>query len=180
MEYKALISVLAQSLSILRPLQQLWQLGDIGRYPPRLIACEQVRRRPPSGLGLEIHVSQRLTIVVADDEETAVVFLDVPRRWEAARLVLHRRESGGGGRCCKRPSYQQKDSTAGGGGSLGAPSTAAGGALTQRRRPHPLPSGINYALELPLARERVRRQERASFAAYRPRQSCADSAVGLT
>ena len=29
---------------------------------------------------------------------------------------------------------------AGGGGSLGAPSTAAGGALTQRRRPHPLPS----------------------------------------
>jgi hypothetical protein len=93
MEYKALISVLAQSLSILRPLQQLWQLGDIGRYPPRLIACEQVRRRPPSGLGLEIHVSQRLTIVVADDEATAVVFLDVPRRWEAARLVLHRRES---------------------------------------------------------------------------------------
>jgi len=34
MEYKALISVLAQSLSILRPLQQLWQLGDIGRYAP--------------------------------------------------------------------------------------------------------------------------------------------------
>jgi hypothetical protein len=111
MEYKALISVLAQSLSILRPLQQLWQLGDIGRYLPRLIACEQVRRRPPSGLGLEIHVSQRLTIVVADDEATAVVFLDVPRRWEAARRVLHRWESGGGGRCCKRPSYQQKDSS---------------------------------------------------------------------
>ena len=77
MEYKALISVLAQSLSILRPLQQLWQLGDIGRYPPRLIACEQVRRRPPSGLGLEIHVSQRLTVVVADDEAASVLFFDI-------------------------------------------------------------------------------------------------------
>jgi hypothetical protein len=89
-----------------------------------------------------------------------------------------------------RGRVTSKKTAAGGGGSLGAPSTAAGGALTQRRRPHPLPSGINYALELPLARERVRRQERASLemsvrhnsdsAAYRPRQSRADSAVGLT
>ena len=36
------------------------------------------------GLGLKINVSQRLTVVVADDETTAVVFFDIPGRREAA------------------------------------------------------------------------------------------------
>ena len=48
------------------------------RNAPRLIAREQTGGRAPSGFGLEIHVSQRLPVVVADDETTAVVFLCVP------------------------------------------------------------------------------------------------------
>jgi hypothetical protein len=38
-------------------------------------------------------------------------------------------------------------------GAVGAPQVtqACSQALTQRRRPHTLPSGINYALKLPLA-----------------------------
>ena len=69
---------------ILRPLHQPRQLRDIRRNAPRLIACEQVRSRPPSGLGLEIYVSQRLTVVVADDEAGSVVLFDIPGRREAA------------------------------------------------------------------------------------------------
>jgi hypothetical protein len=69
------------------------------RYAPRLVACEQPGSRPPSGLGLEIHVSQRLTVVVADDEASLVGFCYVPWRGKAARPILHGRESGGGGRC---------------------------------------------------------------------------------
>jgi hypothetical protein len=42
-----------------------------------------------AGLGLEIHVNQRLTVVVADDETNAVVFLFVPRWREAARPTGH-------------------------------------------------------------------------------------------
>jgi len=34
--------------------------------------ASQIGRSVPSGLGLEIHVSQRLSVVVADDETTAV------------------------------------------------------------------------------------------------------------
>ena len=56
----------------------------VGCYPPCLITREQVRRRPPSGLGLEIHVSQRLTVIVADDEAASVVLFDIPGRGEAA------------------------------------------------------------------------------------------------
>ena len=48
----------------------------------RVSSLAAVRRR---GLGLKINVSQRLTVVVADDETTAVVFFDIPGRREAAR-----------------------------------------------------------------------------------------------
>ena len=44
-----------------------------------LISREQISRGAPSGFGLEIHVSQRLTVVVADDKAALVVFLDVPQ-----------------------------------------------------------------------------------------------------
>ena len=49
---------------ILRPLHQLRQLRNIYRYPSRLIAREQISGRAPSGFALEIHVSQRLTVIV--------------------------------------------------------------------------------------------------------------------
>ena len=62
------------------------EIRDIGRYPPCLVAREQVGRRPPSGLGLEIHVSQRVPVVVANDEAASVVFFDVPR-WRFADLA---------------------------------------------------------------------------------------------
>jgi hypothetical protein len=67
------------------PSEQLRQLGDVGRDAPRFIAREQIGRCASSGLGLEIDVSQRLTVVVADDETTALVFLYVPRWRKAAR-----------------------------------------------------------------------------------------------
>ena len=51
----------------------------------RLIAREQISGRAPSGFALEINVSQRLTVVVADDEAASVVLFDIPRRREAAR-----------------------------------------------------------------------------------------------
>jgi hypothetical protein len=38
-------SVGSLSLSILRPLHQLRQLGDIGRYAPGFVAREQIRSR---------------------------------------------------------------------------------------------------------------------------------------
>jgi hypothetical protein len=38
------------------PLQQFRQLGDVGGDAPGLVAGEQVRRRPPSRLPLEIEV----------------------------------------------------------------------------------------------------------------------------
>ena len=69
---------------ILRPLQQLRQLSDVGRYSSRLITGEQLAGGSSARLSLEKYVSQRLTIVVADDETTSVVFLYVPRWREAA------------------------------------------------------------------------------------------------
>jgi len=53
------------------------QLGDVGGYPPCLVAREQLRRRAPSWLVLEIDVGEGLTVVVTDDEAGAVI-LDVP------------------------------------------------------------------------------------------------------
>jgi hypothetical protein len=50
----------------------------------RLIAREQISGRAPSGFALEINVSQRLTVVVADDEAASVVLFDIPGRREAA------------------------------------------------------------------------------------------------
>ena len=50
----------------------------------------------PAGLGLEAHVSERWTIVVADDEAAAVVLFDIPGRREAAR---RHRQSPARGRC---------------------------------------------------------------------------------
>ena len=51
-----------------RPAQQLRQLGDVGGDAPGLVAGEQLGRRAPSRLILEIDIGQRLTAGVADDE----------------------------------------------------------------------------------------------------------------
>jgi hypothetical protein len=45
-------------------LQQLRQLGDVYGDTPRLIAGEQVRRRAPPRLLLEIDVGQRFSVVI--------------------------------------------------------------------------------------------------------------------
>jgi hypothetical protein len=39
-------------------LQQFRQLGNVGRDPPCLITGEELRRRAPAGLLLEIDVSE--------------------------------------------------------------------------------------------------------------------------
>ena len=64
--------------------QQLRQLGEVCRRPPRLVAGEQLRRRSPTGLVLEVEVAERLPGAVADDEAGVVVLLDRPGRREAA------------------------------------------------------------------------------------------------
>jgi hypothetical protein len=74
-----------RSTNIAGRFQQLRQLSDIRRYPPCLIAREQLAGRAPAGRDLEIDVSQRLTVTVANDETTAVVLFDISGRWEAVR-----------------------------------------------------------------------------------------------
>jgi hypothetical protein len=66
--------------------QQLRQLGDVGRDAPRIVAGEELGRRSPSRLVLEIDVGECLPIVVADDE-ARVGLLDGPGRREAARQI---------------------------------------------------------------------------------------------
>ena len=65
---------------------QLRQPGDVGRYPPRLIATEQVGGRVPAGLRLIVDVAQRLPVVIPDDEAASIVLFDVPWWREAALL----------------------------------------------------------------------------------------------
>jgi hypothetical protein len=45
------------TVPLFRLTQQLRQLGDVGRDPSRLALCEQLGRRAPAGLTLEIDVS---------------------------------------------------------------------------------------------------------------------------
>jgi hypothetical protein len=73
------------SNSMLRTFELVWQLSDICSDPARFVSRQQTGGGTSTGLRLEINVSQRLTVVVADDEATAVMFFDVPRWREAAR-----------------------------------------------------------------------------------------------
>ena len=73
------------SLSILRPFQQLRQLGDVDGYPPCLIPRHKIRSRPASRLIFVISVSERVPVVVR------AVVIDHPRWREAAaghRLLI--------------------------------------------------------------------------------------------
>ena len=67
-----------------RRAQQLRQLGDVDGDAPGLVAGEEMRRRAPAPLLLEIDVGERLPVGVADDE-AGVGFLDGPGRREVAR-----------------------------------------------------------------------------------------------
>jgi hypothetical protein len=40
-----------------------WQLGDIRRDPPRLVLREQLGRRSPAGLILEIDIGKRAAVI---------------------------------------------------------------------------------------------------------------------
>jgi hypothetical protein len=66
-------------------LQQLRQLRKIHRNPPRLVPGQQLSRRAPSRLILEIDICKLLAAVIAHDEAHRL-FLDGPRRREAAGL----------------------------------------------------------------------------------------------
>ena len=56
------------------PPQQLRQLGNIQGYAPGLVSRHQSRRRSPARLILEIDVSERVPVGVADDEAALAVF----------------------------------------------------------------------------------------------------------
>jgi hypothetical protein len=49
--------------AVFLPPQQLGQLGDVGGDAPDLVAEEQVRRRAPPRLVLEIVVGERLAVL---------------------------------------------------------------------------------------------------------------------
>jgi hypothetical protein len=70
--------------SILRPLQQLRQLGDSSQLSAALHQRGPIGRYPPSWLILEIDVSNSHPIVVFRDEAGVVRLFGRPRRREAA------------------------------------------------------------------------------------------------
>ena len=77
------------SLSILRPFQQLRQLGDVDGYAPCLIPRHKIRSGPASRFIFVISVSERASVVVLHNEARAVV-IDCPRwRESAAGHRLH-------------------------------------------------------------------------------------------
>ena len=43
-----------------RPAQQLWQLGEVHRRAAGLVLGEQLGRRAPAGLVVEIEIAERL------------------------------------------------------------------------------------------------------------------------
>jgi len=66
-------------------MQQLRQLGEVHRHPPRLVLGEQLGRWSSAGLLLEIEIAERLPGAVADDEAAVVCLLVRPGWQEAAR-----------------------------------------------------------------------------------------------
>jgi len=70
------------------------QLGDIRRDPPRLIFREQLGRRSPAGLVLEVDIGELLTVVIAH-HKAGRLFFDLPRRREAAIAAIKLRSSQG-------------------------------------------------------------------------------------
>src|SRR4029077_20474813 len=67
-------------------LQQLRQLGNVGRDPPGLVTGKELRRRVPARLLLEIDVREGPASMILHDE-TGVRFFDRPGRREAAAFL---------------------------------------------------------------------------------------------
>jgi hypothetical protein len=66
---------------VLPSTQQLRQLGDIRRDPPRLIFRELIGRRSPARLVLQVDVSELLAVVIAHDIDSRRL---IPRLTRAA------------------------------------------------------------------------------------------------
>ena len=64
------------------PPQRLRQLRDVGRDLARLLAGEQLCRRAPARLIVEVHVGKRLAVAIPDDD-TGVEFFCGPWREKA-------------------------------------------------------------------------------------------------
>ena len=60
------------------------QLGEVHRRPTGLVTSQQLRRRPTTGLILEIEIAERLPGGVLHDEARIVVLFDDPGRLDAA------------------------------------------------------------------------------------------------
>ncbi|MGB7745231.1 MAG: hypothetical protein WBL41_20840, partial [Terracidiphilus sp.] len=67
----------------------LWQLSEVRRHAASLVSGEQLGRRAPTGLVLEVEVAERLSILVAYYEARIIVLLDGPGRREAAGALGH-------------------------------------------------------------------------------------------
>jgi hypothetical protein len=74
--------------------EQLRQLGDVRRDPAGLVPGHQLGCRPPSRLVLEIHIGERVAVVIPDDE-AGVGLLDGPGR-RAVRRSPSRQTAFGG------------------------------------------------------------------------------------
>jgi hypothetical protein len=62
------------------------QLGEVRRHAARLVPGEQLGRRAPTGLVLEIEIAERLPGAVADNEAGVVRLLDRPGPAESGGL----------------------------------------------------------------------------------------------
>jgi len=69
--------------AVILPPQPLRQLGYIGSDAPGLVPREQMRRRAPARLLLEIDIRERLPGMILHDE-AGIGLLDGPGRREAA------------------------------------------------------------------------------------------------
>ncbi len=79
-----LVKICGRRTRVVAATQLLWQLGEVRRHTAGLIPGEQLRRRAPTGLVLEIEIAERLPGAIADNETGVVRLLYRPRRREAA------------------------------------------------------------------------------------------------
>ena len=76
---------------ILQPSQEGWQLRDIDRDPPRLIAGQSAHSHAPAGFVFVINIRERLSFGVADAERLGG-FVELPGRVNA--VVAFKNETG--------------------------------------------------------------------------------------
>src|SRR5579863_9390796 len=66
---------------VTRLAEQRRQLGDVGCYPPCVVAREQLRQRSPARVIREIDIGDRLAVPIPYND-AAVEFFDGPWRWK--------------------------------------------------------------------------------------------------